>query len=86
MEIMKTVEKRDYIHSHLHQIDESFINEVYKKLRVLIEKKDPVVGYDALGNSIKKSEFVADIKEAEMQIEKGEYITIEELEKESETW
>lgn len=83
---MKTVEKRDYIHSHLHQIDETFINEVYQKIRKLIDKKDTVVGYDASGKPIKKSRFVADIKEAEMQIEKGEYITIEELEKESETW
>ena len=86
MEIMKTVEKRDYIHSHLHQIDENFINEVYQKIRVLIDKKDPVIGYDASGKPIKKNQFVAEIKEAENQIEKGEYITIEELEKESETW
>ncbi len=83
---MKTVEKRDYIHSHLHQIDENFINEVYQKIRAFINGENPIVGYDASGKPIKKNQFIADIKEAEAQIEKGEYITIEELEKESETW
>lgn len=83
---MKTVEKRDYIHSHLHQIDENLVNEMYLKIRSLIDEKDPVVGFDTSNKPIKKSQFIAEIKEAETQIEKGEYITIEELEKESETW
>ena len=83
---MKTIEKRDYIHRHLHQIDENLVNEMYEKIRSLIDKKDPVVGFDASNKPIKKSQFIADIKEAETQIEKGKYITIEELEEESETW
>jgi hypothetical protein len=86
MEIMKALEKRDYIHSHLHQIDEEFINDLYQKMYSIIEEKDPIVGYDASGRPIHKSQFIADIKEAEAQIERGEYITIEDLEKESEKW
>lgn len=86
MEIIKTLEKRDYIHSHLHKIDENFINEIYQKMYSTIEENDLIVGYDASGKPIKKSQFIADIKEAEAQIERGEYITIEELEKESKTW
>ncbi len=30
---MNIVEKRDFIHSHLHQIDEKTINELYEKLQ-----------------------------------------------------
>jgi len=30
---MNVVEKRDYIHSHLHQVDESLINQFYETLR-----------------------------------------------------
>lgn len=30
---MNVVEKRDFIHSHLHQADENTINEFYEKLR-----------------------------------------------------
>jgi hypothetical protein len=33
MEIMNVVEKRDFIHSHLHRADERTINEFYEKLR-----------------------------------------------------
>ncbi|HZK96789.1 MAG TPA: hypothetical protein VFC67_21505 [Prolixibacteraceae bacterium] len=32
-EIMNVVEKRDYIHSHLHQVDESLIDQFYETLR-----------------------------------------------------
>jgi hypothetical protein len=38
---MKAVEKRDFIHSHLHNADESIINEFYeilKKEEVLRER------------------------------------------------
>jgi tRNA G37 N-methylase TrmD len=33
MIIMNVVEKRDFIHSHLHQVDESLINQFYDMLR-----------------------------------------------------
>lgn len=30
---MNVIEKRDFMHSHLHQVDESLINEFYETLR-----------------------------------------------------
>ncbi len=36
---MNVIEKRDYIHSHLHQIDDSMVNEVYKKIYSYIDDK-----------------------------------------------
>lgn len=30
---MNVIEKRDFIHSHLHRADEKTINELYEKLR-----------------------------------------------------
>ena len=86
MIIMKTIEKREFIYSHLHQFDENFINEMYQKMHSKLDGNDPVVGYDELGKPIKKSQFIADIKEAEAQIERGEYLTIDELEKEAKQW
>jgi hypothetical protein len=86
MGIMDIIEKRKFIYRHLHQIDENFINEVYQKMHLLVEGKDPIVGYRASGVAITKSQFIADIKEAEKQIERGESITLDDLEKESETW
>ena len=33
MAIMNVVEKRDFIHSHLHRANENTVNEFYEKLR-----------------------------------------------------
>lgn len=85
MIIMSLLKKRDFIHSHLHQVDENLINEVYQKMHSHLDN-DPVIGYDETGKVINKSQFIADLQEAESQIERGEYLTIEDLEKESEQW
>jgi len=83
---MESIEKRDYIHSHLHQIDNKFIDEIYNKMFVKLQDSNITIGYDASGNPINSTQFVKDIKEAEEQIERGEYITLEDLESESKTW
>lgn len=36
---MNTLEKRDFIHSHLHQIDDAIINEVFNKISSYIESE-----------------------------------------------
>ncbi len=83
---MKTIEKRDYIHSHLHQIDDNLIDKMYKQMLSIIDETDSIVGYNAIGIPIKKSQFIADIKEAEDQFKNGEYTTLDELEEESKKW
>ena len=35
---MNLVEKRDFIHSHLHQVNEPEINEIYIKMAALVNK------------------------------------------------
>lgn len=35
---MNTVEKRDYIHSHLHQIEASVIDELFNKIHTIIDE------------------------------------------------
>lgn len=37
---MNTLEKRDFIHSHLHQLDDSIINEVFNKIHSYIDDKN----------------------------------------------
>ena len=38
MKIMNEVEKRDFIHSHLHQVGEPVINEIYDKMLSLLNE------------------------------------------------
>ncbi len=35
---MNVVEKRDFIHSHLHQIEEPFVNDIYDKMLSIIKE------------------------------------------------
>lgn len=83
---MNSIEKRDFIHSHLHQLDEELISELYQRMYSFMKEENPVVGYSASGKAIRKNQFISDLKEAEDQIKRGEYTTIEDLEKESEQW
>ena len=83
---MNILEKRDFIHSHLHQLDEELVSELYHKMYSFIKEENPVVGYSATGKPIEKKQFISELKEAEKQIERGEYTTIEDLEEESEQW
>jgi hypothetical protein len=83
---MNNIEKRDFIHSHLHQLNEELVSELYQRMYSFMKDENPVVGYNLSGRAIRKKQFVSDLKVAEKQIERGEYTTIEDLEKESEQW
>jgi hypothetical protein len=83
---MNTIEKRKYIENHLDRVDEVFITEVYQKMKTIISAEEPIVGYEASGSPITKNHFIADTKEAVTQIERGEFLSLEDLEKESESW
>jgi hypothetical protein len=52
----------------------------------LKEKNNPVMGYNLQGLSITRKQLVKQIEEAEKRIDGGEYISQEDLEKESESW
>jgi hypothetical protein len=83
---MEIIEKRNFIQKHLHQASDKFISEIYRQMISTLKAEEPIIGYDAKGTPIGKTQFIADLKEAEKQIERGDYITLDELEKESETW
>ena len=84
---MNTLEKRDYIHSHLHQIDENAIDEMFEKLQFFINEKEPVIGYDIrTGHPMTSSGFKKEIKKRDADIDAGNYITHDALKKESKKW
>jgi hypothetical protein len=83
---MNIVEKRDFIHNHLHFADDILIDELYRKIQSVIKGKTLIVGYEADGRQITANKFLTDLKEAESQIESGDFLTLEELEKETDNW
>jgi len=62
---MNLIEKRDFIHSHLHEIDEQLINEFYEKLR-----KEEVL----------KSKLISRAQQSENDIKEGKVYSRSEVE------
>ena len=65
MEIMNVVEKRDFIHSHLHQVDDSVINQFYETLR-----KEEVL----------KTKLISRAEKSEKDIHAGKVFSRDEIE------
>jgi len=64
--------------------DAGVIAEIRK---LLLERiSDPVVGYEINGEPIKPSTVVRQLEAAKQRIDRGEYTTQEDLEKEAESW
>lgn len=52
-------------------------------IRTKITNYKLIEGFDEKGVKISANQFLADLKEAERQIENGDFLTLEELKKES---
>ncbi len=65
LEIMNVVEKRDFIHSHLHRANEKTIDEFYEKLRQ---------------EEVLKAKLESRARKAESNIQAGEVFSREEIE------
>ncbi|MFY8036487.1 MAG: hypothetical protein ACOVMQ_04915 [Cyclobacteriaceae bacterium] len=67
----------------LHVDDTTIIDQVRDLLRGV---SNPVVGYETNGKAITQKDFIKMIEQAEVEVAMGKYQTIEELEKEAESW
>ena len=63
MEIMNIVEKRDFIHRYLHQLEEPVLNEIYAKMISLFnetlieESEEDIVNGNLIGHESLKQEI-----------------------------
>lgn len=86
--IMSAVEIRAEINAYLEKVqDESFLKVVHSMLDTYVqEQEDPIIGYEIDGTPVRASaareELLADVEAAR----NGEYITLEDFQKEVETW
>lgn len=78
---MASISLRKEVQQFISDADDRFLRMVYSLAKEYTENDDKVMGYH-IGAPIKKSHLLADLKEAEEQIERGEYVTIDELKKE----
>jgi len=82
---MSTIELKTDLHNLIDEIND---NAVLKALYMLLKKQtqNDSVGYTTAMKPLTKKAFIKRIEKAETQIKKGQYVTIEELERESEKW
>ena len=83
-----TSELRADLHRYIEQLDDKFVAIVHSMFDTYIkqQEEDPIIGYSVEGvpmyASVAKREFKARMDAAD----RGEFITLEELIKESGTW
>lgn len=82
---MGAAELRKELHLFIDQADERFLRMVHSLAAEYTKDESEVVAYRA-GNAITKNQLYQELKEAEKEIENGDYTTIEEFEKESSQW
>lgn len=81
---MSLLELRKSLHIFIDQTDERFLRMAHSMANEYAKNKD-VVAYRA-DKIITKEQLYHELKQAESEIERGDYMTIEEFEKESERW
>lgn len=82
--VMKTTELRQSLHHIIDHADERFLRMI-NSLANEYAKEDKTVAYRA-GKAITKTGLYHELKEAEKEIERGDYLTIEDFAKESAKW
>jgi len=81
---MGATELRQSLHRIIDQADERFLRMV-NSMANEYAKEDKIVAYRA-GKALTKEELYHELKVAEEEIERGDYLTIEDFAKESAKW
>lgn len=86
---MNTIEIRKAIYQYVDQLDDRFLKAVLAMLKTYSDQKeeDPIIGYDPVDGTPLKASFLQEELAKEVKAAKrGEYITVEELDKRSKKW
>ncbi|MEM9887566.1 MAG: hypothetical protein AAF849_16850 [Bacteroidota bacterium] len=83
---MSSLQLRSEIDTYLDQIDGSFLKVVHSMLSTYVEEKAAVIGYKTSGEPLLAEEAKTIFKQRLIKMDEGDYLTVDELEKESETW
>ncbi|WP_026729494.1 hypothetical protein [Flavobacterium denitrificans] len=81
---MGALELRESVLEYLNTADERLL----KVVKAVIEsyQEEDIVAFSVEGKPITRNEYKTQLADAKLEIEKGEYTSQEDLEKESESW
>lgn len=82
--IMGALELRESVLEYINTADERLL----KVVKAVIEsyQEEEIVAFSVEGIPVTRSEYKTQLANAKLEIERGEYISQEDLEKESENW
>lgn len=85
---MTQVQLKSEVHQMIDRLDEHLLAAVHSMLSTYEQKKenDPIIGYDINGLPLRASLLKEELLQQVKLVEQGNFVTIEELEKESEKW
>jgi len=86
--LMNTVDMRSEVATWLNELDDNFLAAVHAMVGTYVTKQQaaPIFGYDPDGTPL-QAEEMKKVYAAEVEgVKRGEYMTIEDFEKESATW
>ncbi len=81
-----TSRKYKFIEQFMQIASAEKLKRIEDFLRAEIEGEDEIVAHTVQGNPLTKAQYVKRIKEADEAIDRGEYITHEELKRKVRTW
>ncbi len=81
---MGAVELRETMIGYIKEADE----QLFKVLKTVVEnyKENDIVAYTVDGQPLTQRQYRQELLDAEAEIERGEFTTQEDLEKEAENW
>jgi len=82
---MGTTQIRKHLHKYVDSLDAPFLQAVYSLIKAHVDE-NTVVGYTAKGKAITTRELKTRVKAAQTRMDKGQYISQEDLEKEAAKW
>ena len=83
--MMGITELRKSIHAYIDHADKDLLSEVYALVNQYVKNEGLTITYRA-GKSLTKEQLHQELIEAEAEIERGDFLTIEEFEKASKKW
>ncbi len=92
--VMSTEQIKEVLHRRIEEVDERFLKVMFAMAETYIKEQEDAAleaEIEALPPNpdwkpMTKEELISEIEEANAQIERGEFIDIDDLEKEMEKW
>ena len=82
---MSTAQIKKNLHKYVDNLDVPFLQAVYNLVKTHVDE-NTVIGYSAKGKTITARELRKRVKTAQSRMDKGQFISHEDVEKEAASW